>query len=196
MGFLANIIMKTILICNQKGGVGKSLIADELVFSFERTGIAVAFYDLDGQGGTIHQTNKPEHAEVAIIDTPGALQEALQDWLHEADMVVIPTRTTSRDIDTLMRMRKVVHKNCTAPVLYVMNGWNRWKAAKDFLEWFNTLGEQQIVILPQSEVFVKAAADERSVIEYAPKSKVAKATLAMVNVVREMIGFDKEYLNN
>ena len=27
--------MKTILVCNQKGGVGKSLVADEIAFSFD-----------------------------------------------------------------------------------------------------------------------------------------------------------------
>ena len=46
--------MKTILVCNQKGGVGKSLCADEIAFSFERSGIPVSFYDLDTQGGTLH----------------------------------------------------------------------------------------------------------------------------------------------
>lgn len=29
--------MKTILVCNQKGGEGKSLVADEIAFSFERS---------------------------------------------------------------------------------------------------------------------------------------------------------------
>ena len=49
--------MKTILVCNQKGGVGKSLVADEIAFSFERSGIPVSFYDLDTQGGTLHKTH-------------------------------------------------------------------------------------------------------------------------------------------
>ncbi len=47
--------MKTILVCNQKGGVGKSLVADEIAFSFERSGIPVSFYDLDTQGGTVRE---------------------------------------------------------------------------------------------------------------------------------------------
>lgn len=108
--------MKTILVCNQKGGVGKSLVADEIAFSFERSGIPVSFYDLDTQGGTLHKT-------------------------HEADVVVIPTRTTSRDIEPLMRMRKTVFKNGYAKIVYVMNGWNRFKAARATRELVDTVRE-------------------------------------------------------
>jgi len=54
--------MKTILVCNQKGGVGKSLVADEIAFSFERSGIPVSFYDLDAQGGTLHRTREADAA--------------------------------------------------------------------------------------------------------------------------------------
>ena len=151
--------MKTILVCNQKGGVGKSLVADEIAFSFERSGIPVSFYDLDAQGGTLHRTQEADGAEVAVVDTPGALQEALSDWLREADVVVIPTRTTSRDIEPLMRMRKAVFKRSRAKIVYVMNGWNRFKASRDFMEWFEGLaGDQTVVTLPQSEAFVQAGA--------------------------------------
>ena len=41
-------------------------------------------------------------------------------------MVVIPTRMASRDIEPLMRMRKAVYKHSKAPIVYVMNGWNRF----------------------------------------------------------------------
>src|SRR5699024_10062065 len=140
--------MKTILVCNQKGGVGKSLVADEIAFSFERSGIPVSFYDLDAQGGTLHRTHEADGAQVAVVDTPGALQEALSEWLKEADVVCIPTRTTSRDIEPLMRMRKAVFKHSRAKIVYVMNGWNRFKASRDFMEWFEGLaGDQTVVTL-------------------------------------------------
>ena len=172
--------MKTILVCNQKGGVGKSLCADEIAFSFE-------------QGGTLHQTQEVDGAEVAVVDTPGALQEALADWLKEADVVVIPTRTTSRDIEPLMRMRKAVFKHSKAKIVYVMNGWNRFKASRDFMEWFDGLaGVQTVVKLPQSEAFVQAGAAEQSVVEYDKRGKAARATMELVNTVRDAAGFPME----
>ncbi|MBR1439260.1 MAG: P-loop NTPase [Synergistaceae bacterium] len=72
--------MKNILICNSKGGVGKSLIADELAFYLEHKNISYNFYDLDSQGGTVHKNSKSDNALVSIIDTPGALQEQLAQW--------------------------------------------------------------------------------------------------------------------
>lgn len=186
--------MKTILVCNQKGGVGKSLCADELAFSFERTGTPVSFYDLDAQGGgTLHVTHEVKDAEVCVVDTPGALQEALPDWLKAADVVVIPTRTTSRDIEPLMRMHKAVFKHSHAKIVYVMNGWNRFKASRDFMDWFKGLaGEQTVVKLPQSEAFVQAGAVGKSIVEYDPRGKATASVMELVNTVREAVGFKKE----
>ena len=120
-------------------------------------------------------------------------------------MVVIPTRTTSRDIEPLMRMRKAVFKNGRAKIVYVMNGWNRFKASRDFMEWFEGLGggpkggppappllDQTVATLPQSEAFVQAGAAGKSVAEFDRRGKAAKATLALVGTVREAAGFPKE----
>lgn len=91
-------------------------------------------------------------------------------------MVVIPTRTTSRDIEPLMRMRKAVFKNGHAKIVYVMNGWNRFKASRDFMEWFEGLaGDQTVATLPQSEAFVQAGAAGKSVVE---QKKIEKAVVA------------------
>ena len=184
--------MKSVLVCNQKGGVGKSLIADELAFSFERSGIPLAFYDLDTQGGTIHKTVKNEKAEIVIIDTPGALLDQLKDWLKNVDIIVIPTRPTSRDIEPLQRMRKVVGANAPdTPVLYVVNGWNRYKASADFMDWL--MREiSGIYTLPQSEQFVQASASETSVVSYAKNSPAAKSILNLCNSIRTILGFPAE----
>ncbi|WP_421572749.1 hypothetical protein M1L65_02890 [Slackia exigua] len=78
--------------------MGKSLVADEIVFSFERFGIPVSFYDSDTQSGTLHKTHEADGAQVAVVDTPGALREVLSDWLKEPGVVVTrlePRRETS-----------------------------------------------------------------------------------------------------
>lgn len=77
--------------------------------------------------------------------------------LGKGGVVVIPTRTTSRDVEPLMRMRKAVFENGHAKIVYVMNGWNRFKASRDFMERFEGLADDQTVVtLPQSEAFVQA----------------------------------------
>lgn len=185
--------MKNILICNSKGGVGKSLIADELAFSFERTGTLYNFYDLDSQGGTIHKTAKNDHALASVIDTPGALNEQLAKWLTSADLIIIPTRTTSRDIEPLKRMMSIVNtNNPNSPVIYVMNAFNRWRASKDFYEWLSKHVHSNILTLPQSELFVQASAYNVSIVEYAPKSKAAIAVLELCNKIREYINITLE----
>lgn len=188
--------MKKILICNQKGGVGKSMIADELAFSFERSNTPVAFLDLDNQGGTIHKTNQREDAEVAIIDTPGALQAQMAQWVIEADVIVIPTRTTSRDIEPLLRMNDIIRRNSVdKPVIYILNGWNRWKASADFKQWFmsnKNFHGYVVETLPQSEIFVQASAAGMSVCEYSKNSNAAKAMMRIVNSIRKATGFHTE----
>lgn len=167
-------------------------MADELAFSFERSGIPCSFYDLDGQGGTIHATSVVDSAEVAVVDTPGALTKDMGQWMAEADVIVIPTRTSSRDIEPLARMQRAAAKH-SVPVVYVMNGWNRFKASREFLEWFVSQDKPlSIAKLPQAEAFVQAAAAGQSVVTFAPRTKAATSTVGLCNMVRQCIGIGLE----
>ena len=191
--------MKSVLVCNQKGGVGKSLIADELAFAMERCGTPYSFWDLDSQGGTIHETKEVEDAVVQIVDTPGALQRELVEWMDAADIVVIPFRPTSRDIQPLLRMMDIAEDHASGkPVLYVMNAWNRYKASKDFQEWFAEqtadIKEFHMQVVPQSEMFVQAAAAAVSVVEYDPRSHASAAIKQVTNWVRTQLGLRPEQI--
>ena len=180
--------MKNILICNSKGGVGKSLIADEVAFFFERNKTPYNFYDLDSQGGTIHKSSKNENASISIIDTPGALQEQLAQWMKSAHLIIIPTRATSRDIEPLKRMIDIVKtNNRDCPVIYILNAFNRFKASNDFHEWLSKQVKNIILTLPQSELFVQASTYGKSIIDYALNSKAAVATMNLCNEVIKCI---------
>lgn len=132
--------MKTVLVCNQKGGVGKTLIADELAFALERDKIAYNFYDLDGQGSSIHETHEDPKAEISIVDTAGSLQNDLLKWIEEADFIIVPTMMSNRDVKPLQRMIEILtpYKGKKA-LLFVFNRWNRFNISKDFIAWFNTM---------------------------------------------------------
>ncbi|WP_314945281.1 ParA family protein [Olsenella uli] len=185
--------MKNIVVCNQKGGVGKSLVADELAFSLERSKLSTSFYDLDGQGGTLHETKEVESAETSVVDTPGALQRELADWLSAADAIVVPTRPTSRDIAPLMRMRDAILARADlARTILIVNGWNRFRASRDFMDWLKGTDFTCVVRIPQSELFVQAGAAGISVVDFAPRSKAARAVLEMCYAVRHVAGLPQE----
>ena len=57
----------------------------------------------------------------------------------------IIVKNVTVNIEPLMRMRKAVFKNGRAKIVYVMNGWNRFKASRDFMEWFEGLAGDQTV---------------------------------------------------
>ena len=103
--------MKTILIANQKGGCGKTLVVDELAFSFDRTDVKYSLYDLDGQGGIIHEPKVIDDADYAIVDTPGYISDNLGELIQGADLIIIPTRTTYKDIPTLQTMLELIEQN-------------------------------------------------------------------------------------
>ena len=185
--------MKNIVICNQKGGVGKSLIADELSFSLERSNIPMNFYDLDSQGGTIHKTKEKPEAEVSVVDTPGALQRELTQWIMAADVVVVPTRPTSRDIAPLMRMRDaIISSDALSRTTLIVNCWNRFRASRDFMNLLESINFPTILRMPQSEMYVQASAATKSVVTYAPHSRAAKATINVCNAIRTAAGLSTE----
>ncbi len=178
--------MKTILIINQKGGVGKSLIADEISFALERDGIISNHIDLDQQGGALHDSNQNPDAMVQVVDTPGALQKELTDWIEAADFIIIPTKMTLRDQEPLIRMIEIMEPyKLQKPVLYVLNCWNRHNTARDFENWFiETYPDLKTCNLSQSELFNHAAAANESVVEFKRSSAVARQVEDIYAVIR------------
>lgn len=178
--------MKTILIVNQKGGVGKSLIADEISFALERNGIVSNHIDLDQQGGTLHDSKQNPDATVQVVDTPGALQKELTDWIEAADFIIIPTKMTLRDQEPLIRMIEIMEPyKGSKPVLYVMNCWNRHNTSRDFEKWFEaTYPDLKTCKLSQSELFNHAAAENKSVVDYKKSSVVARQIEEIYEIIK------------
>ena len=189
---------KLILVTCQKGGVGKTTIVDELAFWCDRKGIPANVWDMDGQGGSAYVKKddwKPNDAykdlSISILDTPGELSSTVISSMKEADLIIVPINLSPRDIDAFTRTIEVVHRNKKkAKVIYVLNRWNtRRVVAKEFFEWFvASYPNEKYVLLPESQLFINAAMDGKSVVKYSPSSQPALKVKELLNMVEESLG--------
>lgn len=187
--------MKKVLIVAQKGGVYKTGIADNLAFSMEDTHTPFDFYELDAQGGSLHETTENDDAAVAIIDTPGYLVDGIEDMIADADVIIIPTRASVSDMPAFGRMRQMVQTHApTTPTIVVVTGWNRYNNCTSYCQWLKETKRSQETLysIPQSEIVPQSAAAGVSIIRYAPRSLPAVKMREVTNKVRELIGLQLE----
>lgn len=82
--------MKTLVLANQKGGVGKSAIASQLAFYLNRCGLKVIAVDLDHQ----QNTSRPLGLNPAVSRAAFTSAELLSGWndhaLPAGDFVLVP----------------------------------------------------------------------------------------------------------
>ena len=187
--------MKYILVLNQKGGVGKTTVCEEIAASLQRTNTPFSFYNLDPQGGCCIEPREDDNAEVAVIDTPGFLSDKTADWVKAADIILIPVKASGKDIPAFNRTldAAMTNKKKDAKVIVVVNQWTRHTASRDFYDWLIGSGfDITVSRMPQSELFLKAAAAGKALTDYAPKSVPAVGTMTMVNMVRRIAGLSEE----
>lgn len=187
--------MQNIVVLSQKGGTGKTLLSDELAYSFERTGVPYNFYELDAQEGNRHETQEPADAVVSIIDTPGYLLDDLPDMIADASLIILPTRASASDQPALIRMRRLIRNHAPdTPTILVLNGWNVYSNAASFLTWLNESADQSetVTYIPQSEAIPQSIGVEESVTTYASRTRVAAQIRSLTNMVRAMLGLAQE----
>lgn len=182
--------MKTILVCNQKGGVGKTLCCDLICDFLIHDGIKHNVVDLDLQLGSLHEAQEMDDAAVTVVDTPGALQEDTKKWMESADLIIIPTLMGTRDIPALERMLEIAESlGKTKQLLVILNRWDHYNYTKDFMEWFESdHADIKTAILSNSIVFNQASALGESIMDFAPRSKAARQ-------FAQIYGFIKTELN-
>lgn len=180
--------MKRVLFINQKGGVGKTLLADETMWHFEKL-CKTSFLDLDMQGGACHETSEDEDAKIQIIDTPGALNKNMRHWMREADVVVIPTNCNRHDMIPLQRMMEIAAEFNKNKFIIVFNRWNRFTGTAEFINWFSiSYPGYKTFLIQNSVALTDAAARNKSITEFKPNHKAALAIRDFMSLIEKTLG--------
>jgi chromosome partitioning protein len=184
--------MKTILVTNQKGGVGKTTIADELAFALERRGYTVCFQNLDPQGGVIHAPSMPklDEDDFLIVDTPPQLHKDFADWCKFADLILIPTSPSMLELVPFINCdQKASQFNPDAAIGVVINNFSPARRVdKEFLDFMNNANKKVLGKIPTSTVVRQAQALKQSVYDYKRFCPVTAAFENLADAVVKELG--------
>jgi chromosome partitioning protein len=137
--------MKTIALIAQKGGSGKTTLALSLAVAAEAAGRTTLIVDLDPQAsackwGDRRQAEAPiiidaqpsrlpnalakaaqAGVDLAIVDTPARIEQAAAEAARVADLVVIPTRPSIYDLETLQTSLDLIKGRAKHAPVVVLN---------------------------------------------------------------------------
>lgn len=155
--------MQVCAIANQKGGSGKTTIAECLAVAAYIRGAATAILDLDPQGSSYRWSKRREETDPVVFtatpadaadklddlkkagadwvfaDTPARLAENTSVAITQADIVLIPTKVSIKDIERVGSTVDLIrYANRDVPIVVILNqvrsGISRNEEARRFLE--------------------------------------------------------------
>lgn len=129
------------------------------------------------------------HTEFTASEVESEIQ-ALFDEMYELTLTP-DTETRTRTVTktgTETTIDLVKRNAPDTPIVYVVNGTNRFKATKEFMEFFKEEHKDEpIYCLPQSEAFVQSRLANQSVVAYNPRLPAALATSVLTHGVWKIL---------
>ncbi len=200
--------MRVVMVAKQKGGVGATTLARELGVAAAAAGKRVVFVDLDPQGTLRGWWNRrteghdgdPNPAlaapapsqmaaaidelrsagtDICIIDTPPSVHPFLAGVMQFADLILLPTRPTTDDLDALPAILDMA-EDAGRPFAFVVTQAPPGKSR--LYDDAVPLLAQRGRVAPPLRIrgdFPMAAATGRAAIEMAPKGKAAEEVRAL-----------------
>lgn len=184
--------MRVVSLVCEKGGVGKTMLADELYYHFERLGVETSLFSLDGQ--YIARSKRADAPDVTIIDTAGSLDDKLDDILRRSDLVIVPVRPSLNDIEPFTRTLETIDDVCDAEVVIVVNAATPYTMTKSFLSWLDGKGSfgHRVFVVPQSEYLAQSIGSGHSVVAHDKLGKATRSILALCDHVSVSFGLPTE----
>lgn len=187
--------MKIVSFVCEKGGVGKTMLADELYYHFERTGVRASLYSLDGQ--YVARSKKADAPEVTILDTAGHIDDKLEDIVRKSDVVVVPVRPSLNDIEPFTRTMDLIDSVADCMVFIVVNAATPFTMTKSFMEWLYVKDFGCGVFkVPQSEYLAQSIGSGHSVVGNDKYGRASTSIIRVCNAISDELGFYGEHADD
>ena len=205
--------MQTIALIAQKGGTGKTTLALSLAVAAEKHGISTLIVDLDPQASACKWGDrrtaetpaiidaqparlqqallKAEQAgfQLAIVDTPARIEQAAAEAARIADLVILPTKPSIYDLETLQASLELVEGRSKRPPVVVVNATPPHGGRYD--QAVEAIKKMGLLVCPASlgyrVAFEYAAQLGQSAAEYEPGGKAAEEIEAVYKAIRRLI---------
>lgn len=204
-----------IVIANQKGGVGKSTIATNtaailaakkqvLLIDHDTSHVSCNFHNrreylTDVAGFTLFMPKDldemtellelPDY-DVTVVDLGGFTDDLAKAALVYADLIVIPTSTSTQDMDGNIHFMDTLDKlkavGVDTKAVYVANNTDpRMKQARieSELDYIADRGYDVVATVPHYAAFSKSHGAGMSIVEFAPNTKAAAAMQNLVQII-------------
>ena len=206
--------MNTIAIIGQKGGTGKTTLAQILAVAAERDGCVTAAIDLDPQSslcswsdlrekdeplvidtqparlGKTLGTAKSQGVGLCIIDTAGRAEQASLAACKEADLVIIPLQPTVTDLSTITAAADVIRlAGNPASCIVLTRVKPRGERHTETSDWLTSQGFNVCPHTLGDRVTYQDAQGAGLVPqEYEPSGKAATESQRIYEFARELVG--------
>ena len=210
--------MKIISVIGQKGGAGKSTVALHAAVCAQAAGISCAIIDTDPQGSAhkwsarradeapqLHRetdgdllTTLAGHARangvgLLLIDTPGKAETTALAACELADLVIVPTRPTQFDLETLgtvKRTARIAERLDRTYVVLSQCPTNSRRAVEAGQAAVAGYGLQLApVLFYQRADFANAMSEGLTASEHQPDGKAAHEAAALFAWIRTVVDF-------
>lgn len=193
-----------IIIYNQKGGVGKSMLATQLALSFDTTIIELDPYGMliDTLGDEIVykvelNNNVPNIKEGDVIYDFGGFDDLRLDEVSKnSDLIIIPFNPTINSLGTTLKSYKRV-KEQNIPVLFVVNAALNDKDVEESIDFIkeNTQDEIDYFVIPHTRALQTVENEGVSVIEFANSNGLRRHTYKKISgIMKEFNKKVEEYI--
>ena len=192
-----------IIIYNQKGGVGKSMLSTQIALNFDTSIIELDPYGMLSQ--TLddrvlrvelnEEIPKIEDGDV-VYDFGGFDDIRLDDISKNANLIIIPLNPTINSLGTTLESYERV-KKLEVPVLFIVNAYLKDSDVEDAISFLseNTQDEIEYFSIPHTRALQTAENEGVSIIEFANSSGLKKHTYKKIaSVMSSLMKKIEEYI--